>query len=48
MQKVRVDEQDILEAARKLQGLERLEQVKYAVLERGGDITIIPAQRAAA
>jgi uncharacterized membrane protein YcaP (DUF421 family) len=43
MAKVRVDEQDILESARKLQGLERLDQVKYAVLERGGDITIIPA-----
>lgn len=41
MNKVRVDEDDILEAARDLQGLERLDQIKYAVLERNGDITII-------
>jgi uncharacterized membrane protein YcaP (DUF421 family) len=44
MDKERVDEEDILEAARKLQGLERLEQIKYAVLERNGDITIVPSQ----
>jgi uncharacterized membrane protein YcaP (DUF421 family) len=37
-----VDEDDILEAARELQGLERLEQIKYAVLERHGGITIVP------
>ena len=45
MDKVRVDEADILEAARKLQGLERLEQVKYAIVERNGEITIVPAAR---
>ena len=42
MRKARVDEEDIMEAARQLQGLERIEQIKYAVLERGGNITIIP------
>ena len=42
MEKARVDESDILDAARELRGLERLEQIKYAVLERHGDITIIP------
>jgi uncharacterized membrane protein YcaP (DUF421 family) len=42
MDKARVDVEDVLEAARELQGLERLEQIKYAVLERGGQITIIP------
>ena len=42
MDKARVDEGDILEAARELRGLERLEQIKYAVLERNGSITIIP------
>ncbi len=41
MNKVRVDEDDILEAARDRQGLERLDQIKYAVLERNGEITII-------
>lgn len=34
---------DILAAARELQGLERLDQIKYAVLERHGGITVIPA-----
>ena len=38
----RVDESDILAAARSLQGLERMEQIKYAVLERNGGISIIP------
>ena len=42
LRKVRVDEEDILEAARELQGLERFEQIKYAVLERSGEISIIP------
>ncbi|WP_034384764.1 DUF421 domain-containing protein [Deinococcus sp. YIM 77859] len=42
MRQLRVDEADILNAARELQGLERLEQIKYAVLERSGNISIIP------
>jgi uncharacterized membrane protein YcaP (DUF421 family) len=42
MAKARVDESDILTAARELQGLERMEQIKYAVLERSGGISIIP------
>jgi len=42
LDKVRVDQEDILEAARELQGLERLDQIKYAVLERSGEITIVP------
>lgn len=46
MQKSQVDENDILEAARELQGLERLEQIKYAVLERHGGISIIPKEDA--
>ena len=45
MDKSRVDETDILFAAREAQGLERLEQIKYAVLERSGGITIIPKER---
>jgi uncharacterized membrane protein YcaP (DUF421 family) len=44
MDKARVDEGDILAAARNLQGLERLEQIKYAVLERNGVITVIPRE----
>ena len=42
MTKARVDEMDIMEQARQVQGLERLNQVKYAVLERSGSISIIP------
>jgi uncharacterized membrane protein YcaP (DUF421 family) len=42
LKKARVGLDDILERARELQGLERLEQVKYAVLERSGSITIVP------
>lgn len=45
MRKERVDEADILAAARKLRGLERLDQIKYAVLECNGGITIIPKRR---
>jgi uncharacterized membrane protein YcaP (DUF421 family) len=44
MDKARVDEEDVLHAARELQGLERIEQIKYAVLERNGDITVVPKQ----
>lgn len=45
MKKARVSEDDIMESARQLRGLERLDQIKYAVLEVGGHITIIPAER---
>jgi len=41
MSKARVNEEDILEAGRTLQGLERMDQIKYAVLERSGQITVI-------
>ncbi len=37
-----VDEGDLLEAARSAHGLENLGQVKYAVLERNGTISVIP------
>lgn len=43
MEKSKVDESDVLEAARTLHGLERMEQIKYAVLEKDGSISIIPA-----
>ena len=35
----RVDENDILEAARRLRGLENMSQIRYAVLEKDGSIT---------
>ena len=34
---------EILEAGREKHGLERMEQVKYAILERHGGISVIPA-----
>lgn len=46
MNKARVDVEDVMQAARQLQGLERLDQIRYAVLERTGGITIIPKQAA--
>lgn len=42
MDKARIDQSDVLTAARELQGLERMDQIKYAVLERSGGISIIP------
>jgi uncharacterized membrane protein YcaP (DUF421 family) len=45
MEKSKVDEEDVMEAARLLHGLERMEQVKYAVLERDGSISIIPLEK---
>lgn len=45
MNKAQVDEDDVLSAARELQGLERLEQIKYAVVERSGVISIIPKEK---
>jgi uncharacterized membrane protein YcaP (DUF421 family) len=37
-----VDEDDILQQSRSSQGLERLDHIKYAVLERDGQISIVP------
>jgi uncharacterized membrane protein YcaP (DUF421 family) len=44
MKWARVDEEDILTAARELQGLARMDQIQYAILERSGGISIIPKQ----
>ncbi len=41
MERVRIEEADILAAARRQRGIERLEQIKYAVLESSGGISII-------
>ncbi len=37
-----VDEQDILMSARQAAGLERLDQIKFAILETSGQISVIP------
>ncbi len=42
LRKTRISRSDILQTARQ-QGLERMEQIKYAVLETTGTISVIPA-----
>jgi uncharacterized membrane protein YcaP (DUF421 family) len=44
MKRARVSEADVLTAARERQGLARMDQIQYAVLERSGGISIIPKQ----
>jgi uncharacterized membrane protein YcaP (DUF421 family) len=39
---LRVDEEDILEAAHIQHGLLRLDQIRYAIVERNGAIAIVP------
>jgi uncharacterized membrane protein YcaP (DUF421 family) len=45
MEKTKVDEDDVMKSARLNCGLERMEQIKYAVLEKDGEITIIPFEK---
>jgi uncharacterized membrane protein YcaP (DUF421 family) len=45
MRKERVDESDILAAARDRQGIERIDQIKHAVVEASGGITVVPKHR---
>ena len=47
LKKERVTPEDILGAARDTQGIERLDDVKYAVLETSGHISIVPRRDAA-
>jgi uncharacterized membrane protein YcaP (DUF421 family) len=42
LKRERVDSNEILEAAREQLGLETLDQVKLAVLERSGQISVVP------
>ena len=42
MERERIDEDDILSAARERQGITELEAIRYAVLERDGKISIVP------
>ncbi len=42
MKRERINEHEILAAARKCHGLDRLEDIKTAVLERDGSISVIP------
>ena len=42
MRRARVGEDDVLQSARGTRGLERMEQIKFAILEVDGTISIIP------
>ncbi len=44
MRRARIDEGDILAAARQTQGIDRMDQIRSAVLERSGGISIMPKQ----
>lgn len=41
MYEARVEEDDIMQAARLAQGLESVDQIKFAIIERNGKISII-------
>lgn len=45
MHKLKVSEDDILEAARLSFGLERMSEIKYAILEKDGSISIVPMRK---
>lgn len=45
MNKIKVDESDVMQAARSKLGIEKMEQVKYAVLEKDGTISVIPFEK---
>lgn len=42
----RMDEDDILSAAREAQGLARMDQIGYAVIEESGRISVVPRDQA--
>ncbi|WP_435954960.1 DUF421 domain-containing protein [Dryocola sp. BD626] len=44
MRKAGISDEDILSSARISQGLERMDQIKFAILEKNGKIAIIPAE----
>lgn len=44
MKRARVDAADILAAGRQAHGIERLDQIKYAVLEQSGSISVVPGR----
>lgn len=48
MEKERIDQDDILNAARERRGLRGMDEVESAVLERDGSISVIPKRRTGA
>ncbi|HEV2528155.1 MAG TPA: YetF domain-containing protein [Thermomicrobiales bacterium] len=47
MRRARIDEGDILAAARQSQGINQMDQIRFAVLERSGAISIMPKEATA-
>jgi uncharacterized membrane protein YcaP (DUF421 family) len=45
LDELRVDKEEVLEAARAAHGLESLAEIKYAFVEPNGEITFIPLRR---
>lgn len=45
MERLRVDENDIMIVARQSHGLESLDEIKHVVVEPGGQISIIPKRK---
>ncbi|WP_218158216.1 YetF domain-containing protein [Streptomyces radiopugnans] len=41
LKRLHITESDILQAARQSQGLERMDQIRYAVLEKTGRISVV-------
>jgi uncharacterized membrane protein YcaP (DUF421 family) len=48
LRRARLTEDEILEAARRTHGLERMDEIKFAILEASGHISIIPRLKTAA
>lgn len=45
MKAERVDEEDILAAARASQGISRMDEIDYAAVEQDGNITVVPKKK---
>jgi len=45
LRRARITEEEVLESARRRHGLETIADIKYAILEASGEISIIPWRR---
>jgi uncharacterized membrane protein YcaP (DUF421 family) len=45
LRRARLTEDDVLEAARRRHGLETMDEIKFAILEASGEISIIPQRK---
>ena len=48
LRRARLTEDEVLQAARRGYGLERMDEIKFAIFEASGEISIIPRQKIAA